>query len=195
MNRLTIKMFKKLNPVRQEKVTIKLLFALFLLSISSLASAAQVIEDYVDNDWPDTRYDDQGDGTVTDIKTGLMWKQCSEGQSGDTCADDGLDEEFNWSQALEHAENHTFAGYSDWRVPNIKELLSLMARDRWSPTINNKLFPGAVSHASANHFREYFWSSTPSFNEKTGVVSFHSGLSGVIERTKKASLRLVRGGQ
>ena len=42
---------------------------------------AQTIEGYIDNEWPDSRYTDHGNGTVTDTKTGLSWKQCSEGQT------------------------------------------------------------------------------------------------------------------
>ena len=62
------------------------------------------INDFVDN----------GDGTVTDNATGLMWSQ-----------DDNA-EAINWEMALAYADAATIAGYDDWRLPNIKELQSIV---------------------------------------------------------------------
>ena len=53
---------------------------------------------------------DNGDGTVTDSATGLMWEKADSGS--------GMD----WEAALTYAENATTGGYDDWRLPNIKEL-------------------------------------------------------------------------
>jgi len=55
-----------------------------------------------------------GDGTVTDRATGLMWLQADNGQ--------GLD----WQSALDYAEGLVFAGRDDWRLPNAKELQSIV---------------------------------------------------------------------
>jgi len=57
---------------------------------------------------------DNGDGTITDLATGLMWQQ----------GDDGVAR--NWEEALACAENLTLAGASDWRLPNAKELQSIV---------------------------------------------------------------------
>jgi len=57
-------------------------------------------------------YQDNGDGTITDLNTGLMWIQ-----------DPG--EKTYYTDALEKLENYSFAGYDDWRLPTIKELYSL----------------------------------------------------------------------
>jgi len=59
------------------------------------------------------RYQDNGDGTVTDLVTGLMWQQ-----------DPG--EKITYSQAVAGAEGLTLGGYTDWRLPTIKELYSLI---------------------------------------------------------------------
>ncbi len=72
------------------------------------------VNDFVDN----------GDGTVTDLSTGLMWQQ------GDSGA--GL----NWEQALAYAENLDLAGYGDWRPPNAKELQSIIDYTR-SPSTSS----------------------------------------------------------
>ena len=55
-----------------------------------------------------------GDGTITDNATGLMWQQADSGN--------GMD----WEDALAYAESATLAGYDDWRLPNIKELQSIV---------------------------------------------------------------------
>lgn len=60
------------------------------------------------------QFKDNGDGTITDEATGLTWMKADSGK--------GLD----WPTALEYAEGMEFAGYSDWRLPNAKELQSII---------------------------------------------------------------------
>ncbi|MCX6857017.1 MAG: DUF1566 domain-containing protein, partial [Verrucomicrobia bacterium] len=103
---------------------------------------------YVRGQKPTTghHYINNNDGTVTDLDTGLMWTQApSVAQS--------------WSSALTYAEGLTTAGFSDWRLPNIKELQSLQDIPRatasgstTNPCINRVLFPAATANA--------YWSST-----------------------------------
>jgi hypothetical protein len=140
---------------------------------------------------PDAVYQDHGNGTVTDTRTGLMWKQCSEGQfwSPGTCS--GKPIVFTWSQALAWAETATFAGHADWRVPNIKELLSLVEDCRVSPAINDVLFPNAPIFD--------FWSASPStyayLSDRAWSVYFYDGESRVYwHRSMRLYVRLVRGG-
>jgi len=59
-------------------------------------------------------FHDNGDGTITDRATGLTWMKADSGR--------GMD----WPSALEYAENMEFAGHSDWRLPNAKELQSIV---------------------------------------------------------------------
>jgi len=83
-------------------------------------------------------YQDNGDGTVTDLNTGLMWQQ-------------NPGEKVTYPQALERLETFTLAGYHDWRLPTIKELYSLMqfsgmdasaalSTDGLTPFINTDFF-------------------------------------------------------
>jgi len=58
------------------------------------------------------RYQDNGDGTITDLVTGLMWQQ-------------DPDEKMTYDQAVAGASSLNLAGYTDWRLPSIKELYSL----------------------------------------------------------------------
>lgn len=98
---------------------------------------------------PTARFTDHNDGTVTDSKTGLMWKRCSEGQSwvSGTCT--GTSPTYRWQQALQQAQtvNNSggFAGQTDWRLPNIKELASIVERGCADPSINKIVFPATPS--------------------------------------------------
>ncbi|MCP4246869.1 MAG: DUF1566 domain-containing protein [bacterium] len=69
---------------------------------------------------------DKGDGTITDRATGLMWQQSDSAGT------------HNWQEALDYAENLTLADYDDWRLPNAKELQSIVdytrAPDASDPT-------------------------------------------------------------
>lgn len=99
------------------------------------------------------RYIDHGDGTVTDTKTRLMWKKCSEGQYGKKCQ--GKAKRFKWKEAMQHSKLVNFAGFDDWRMPSYDELKSLVYCEVWKthswgnskycktpiPTINSIIFP------------------------------------------------------
>ena len=58
-------------------------------------------------------YNDNGNSTVTDLKTGLMWQQAPS-SSG-----------YTWQQAVDYCNNLELGGYSDWRIPSCKELYSI----------------------------------------------------------------------
>jgi hypothetical protein len=78
-------------------------------------------------------FKDNGDGTVTDKATGLMWMKID---SGKLRAGKNKDGKLNWQEALDWAENLEYAGYSDWRLPNVKELQSIVDYTR-SPAKTN----------------------------------------------------------
>lgn len=69
------------------------------------------------------KYTDNGDGTVTDNVTGLMWQQSPE-RTGDGVIDS--QDKMTYDQAVEQANSFSLAGYDDWRLPTIKELYSLI---------------------------------------------------------------------
>ncbi|MDD3284810.1 MAG: DUF1566 domain-containing protein [Patescibacteria group bacterium] len=89
--------------------------------------------------------------TVLDNSTGLMWKKCSEGLSGNNC-ETGTATTHTFAQAITICENDETDGYTDWRLPNIKELLTLVDFGKSNPAIDITAFPATVS--------EYYWSST-----------------------------------
>ena len=69
--------------------------------------------DYGENDFVDN-----GDGTITDTATGLMWMKADSGST------------MNWEDALSYSESLDYAGYDDWRLPNAKELQSIVDYSR-----------------------------------------------------------------
>ncbi|WP_167881237.1 DUF1566 domain-containing protein [Leptospira gomenensis] len=95
-------------------------------------------------------YVDDGDGTVRDTLNGIVWQKCSFGQNPLDCS--GVTTIMDWDSALFSCRNLNLAGRT-WRVPNVKELMSLIDYSRTSfPIINIAIF--------ANTTGGYYWSST-----------------------------------
>ncbi len=142
---------------------------------------------------PTSQFTDHGNGTVTDNKTHLMWKRCSEGQTwtGSTCT--GTAATYTWQGALQQAKARNngvgFASFTDWRVPNIKELASIVEEQCLSPAINATIFPAMDS----SNWR--YWSASPSSYAgfaDAWLVSFNGGLDDVLSKTVNGGVRLVR---
>ena len=81
------------------------------------------------------------DGTITDKATGLTWMQVD---SGLLKVGKNRDGKLNWEEALQWAEELTYATHSDWRLPNAKELQSIVDYTRSPATTkspaSNKVF-------------------------------------------------------
>jgi hypothetical protein len=99
------------------------------------------------------------DGTLTALATGLMWKRCLEGQTlvDGFCA--GMPIIYEWADALAAAHAATYAGYGDWRLPNPKELLSIVEDRCAAPGLNADLFPISTDVGLGGVFG--MWSATP----------------------------------
>jgi hypothetical protein len=96
---------------------------------------------------------DDDDGTVTDQATGLMWMKNDSGK--------GMD----WEHALAYAENLVYAGHSDWRLPNAKELQSLVDYSRapvatGTAAIDPVFETTPITNEAGSRDFPYFWSST-----------------------------------
>ncbi len=119
-------------------------------------------------DWPDPRFTDNGDGTVTDNLTGLVWLQDANCFGSET-----------WSDALS-ASNTLAYGYcgltdgssaGDWRLPNLRELQSLIAYQYSYPALSDAAGTGIWSEGDAFSGVEsgYYWSST-TYADGTGYA-------------------------
>ncbi|EOV0104641.1 TPA: DUF1566 domain-containing protein [Vibrio vulnificus] len=112
---------------------------------------------------PTSEFTDNGDGTVTHHTTGLMWQRCSLGQSweGQDCVGSAIVD--RWPFAQRYARENTYANYSDWRLPNKNELLSIVELRCYQPAINKQIFPntevngGYLSSSPYAHYSRLIW--------------------------------------
>jgi hypothetical protein len=134
------------------------------------------------------------DGIITDTTTGLEWTKCSMDNSGtgtllpyiSNCS--GTAGQRTWAQAIGDCEALNFAGHSDWRLPNINELLSIMDISKSNPAMDTTCFPSNTVN--------YFWSSTttPIYPSSALYVNFNTyGLSASASKsTGTINVRCVR---
>ena len=85
------------------------------------------------------RFVDNGDGTISDKVTGLMWVKDSTGAG---CNNGNL---ISWANALTFCKNLNFAGHTDWRLPNAMELFSIFDFSVNNPAINTAYFTNMQS--------------------------------------------------
>lgn len=115
---------------------------------------------------------------TVDNRTGLMWVTNSGAAT------------YNWADALASCENLVFASYSDWRLPNVRELMSLVDYGKGSgPTISAASFTGTQAN--------YYWTST-TYVQDVSLAWYVDFVAGYVHRDDKAGganhARCVRGG-
>jgi len=123
-------------------------------------------------------YTVDGDGTVTDRVTGLVWQQVAPTAT------------YAWTGALAYCPTLNLAGDTDWRLPTVIELASLVDDSIVPPaaTIEPTAFPGAPA--------QWFWSATPTAGAPSNAwyVSFDNGQNTTADKTSLLYVRCVRGG-
>jgi len=117
-----------------------------------------------------------GDGTVTDTSTGLMWQQVTAGS-------------MIWEQAIGYCENLSLGGYTDWRLPNLNELQSIVDYNRDNPAIDTNAFSTIWSNYLSSTTFAYITSHAWLVNFSLGGVSNGGG------KSLTYLVRAVRGGQ
>ncbi len=154
------------------------------VSFTTGAGGAGLCTTQAPSDFRRAQWIENADGTLLDGGTGMTWDRCVLGQTWSAavgaCA--GTPEQLSWSAGLARANDAYFGGRNGWRVPNVKELESIVDRRCSSPALNPELFRGNRETMT--------WSSTPGWavNMADGSV-----LSGQTASTAMA-VRLVRGG-
>ena len=116
--------------------------------------------DYGKNDFVDT-----GDGTITDKATGLMWGQADSGKG------------MNWEDALKWVQTKNaeyYLGYSDWRLPNAKELQSIVDYTRSPSTTSSAAIDPMfnctrITNEAGENDYPYYWTGTTFCSQTTTV--------------------------
>ena len=124
--------------------------------------------------WPDPRFTDNSNGTVTDILTGLMWTQDGNAPGPSACSPGTTK---TWQDALDYVaclNTNSYLGYTDWRMPNVNEHESLINAEQ--PNSSTWLNTQGFSNVQS----DYYWSSTSYSGGMSDAwfVSMWSGLVG-----------------
>jgi len=137
----------------------KILFIIIGLSVSLMADFVR----------------DAGTNIVSDNATGLQWQ------------DDAIGASMAWQSAIDACENLTLGGHSDWRLPNVNELKTIIDRSRVNPVIVNAF----VHTSSSDH-----WSSTTASDKFRGLtVNLYRGSVDYDNKRHTTHVRCVRAGQ
>ena len=136
--------------------------------------------------WPDPRFTDNGNGTVTDNLTGLVWLK-----DANPCG------KKNWSQALTFCNNlsngraglRDASSPGDWRLPNIREIYSLVDFSQFNPAL-------PPNHPFVKQQSSLYWSSTVDIGSAAGawLVNFYRGYVGVYYQAGEYYVHPVRSG-
>jgi hypothetical protein len=147
-------------------------------------------------------YTDNGDGTITDNNTGLMWEK----QSADGTIHD-KENTYTWDDAFAiHIAGLNagagFAGHTDWRLPNGKELQSIVNYENVDPALSPVFNTGCVASCtvltcSCTRLNTWFWSSTTYEGQPTRAwfVDSNDGIVYNVDKAGSLYVRAVRGGQ
>jgi hypothetical protein len=126
----------------------------------------------------DGSYTNNGDGTVTDSSTNLMWQQSTP------------DISMTWKEALNYCKTLNLGNHTDWRLPTIKELHSLVDYSQYDSAIDTTYFPDTTS--------DFYWSATTDSgsSDYTWGVDFYDGYDyNDGYKHDRYYIRAVRGGQ
>ncbi len=143
---------------------------------------------------PNLRFEFNAQGGVaTDLATGLKWMRCPLGQDYDkTSSSCKAKSNFldayaykNFEDALKEVKtlnaNGGYEGITSWRLPNAKEIFSLIESSCIKPALNARVFP--IDYIDDEHMTKeifFFWTSTPIFMEDTGMILVFASQSGSV---------------
>ena len=152
--------------------------------------------------WPAPRFADNDDGTVTDNLTGLVWLKKANYIGTDYTGFDA-DGRVTWQQALDFVAGMNVGTYgnfgqTDWRLPNVQEMLSLIAWQYYSPALADTA--GTAQWTDGDPFTgvqsSYYWSSTTNApnTDVAWFVSLYDGAVASYVKTYTYYVWPVRGG-
>ncbi|MGD9643707.1 MAG: DUF1566 domain-containing protein [Elusimicrobiales bacterium] len=134
-------------------------------------------------------YKDNGNGTITDNITGLMWVKDPKAVCASCPGGYVSSGTYTWEMGLNQCENADYAGFTDWRLPNVRELMSIVDYGKTtSPVINTTYF--------LNTQTDYYWTSTTntSASDQVWCVYFLNSFVSSVFKSSTKNVRCVRGG-
>ena len=164
--------------------TLSLYLAVALLSSTAVAQTCGDLTETT----PVANFSVQSSGVVQDTTTGLMWMRCAYGQTWDatssTCT--GSPVQITWQDALQLSATVSFGGFSDWRLPNVKELSTIVEKMCVDPAVNATLFPATKS--------ENFWTGSTYVDNQTRAwsIAFYNGKNNTKDKLQDMYVRFVR---
>lgn len=143
------------------------------------------------------RFQDNGDGTITDANTGLMWEK-----KDDAGGLHDKDNVYDWATATGSWINDInteggigFAGRSDWRAPTVEELLSIVDYSRHDPAIdpafNSGCAPSCTVTACSCTGAPAYWTAS-STASSPGANAWNIDKNGFVDGNPKTSMLLIR---
>ncbi len=141
----------------------------------------------MENEKNTARFIDNGNGTITDTKTGLTWVK-----NPHTDLPEKFKGEMEWQPAIDAYKELDFAGHKDWRLPTAEELISIIDWNRGAgedPTIDTAFFPDTKT--------SWYWTSTPCPWDAgdARIVHFYDGSVGSYNKGDNNYVRPVRSSQ
>jgi len=123
----------------------------------------------------------RSNGVVNDASTNLEWQD-------DYSDNNDFIKGATWQRAIDYCETLTLDGKSDWRLPNLNELTSLVDDTKYNPAINEVF---------QNTYSNHYWSSTSDSKDNYGAwfVDFGSGYQNDDYKNDGNDVRCVRAGQ
>mgnify|MGYP005991946829 CR=1 FL=1 len=138
----------------------------------------------------DFTFSDDEMSVVYHSSTELMWARCVVGQTwnDEDSVCEGEPVRLSWQLALQLSNSYENGSYSDWRLPNLKELAPTVEHACVSPSINASIFPNSPSGN--------YWTSTPNTSadktDEAWAIAFSNGRIDSREKQQDYYVRMVR---
>lgn len=140
---------------------------------------------------PTSRFSFDEPGLVTDNDTGITWMRCALGQQWDGTTCSGKANTYDWQNAMSQVKkinDSHIGGHSDWRLPYIPELASIVERQCFNPRVNLVVFPATPSIT--------FWSGMERMGNTNMAyaLDFGQGNAAPKDKSIKGAVRLMHDG-
>jgi Protein of unknown function (DUF1566) len=174
------------------RIAIKLLTIILCQTLLATSTWAQTCQTKtIEESTPTSRFTFDEAGLVTDKETGITWMRCALGQQWDGATCSGKANTYDWQNAMNEVKKinaSKYGGHSDWRLPYIPELASIVERQCFNPRVNLTVFPATPSIT--------FWSGMErmGYADMAYALDFGKGNASPKNKSIKGAVRLMHDG-